>query len=235
MILLVISGSEERFDTLSKHVKPLGFDLVHYSHVQKALDNFKEINPRALIVSAQDFPRHWKVVVQFVRCERIKEVCPIYLFTGPGFTTEDKTKASFLGVNHHLEENFDDLNEIVNFLEMLSRNVLPDERRRHSRLVVEPWHRFNFLFVSPDKRKIVTGDLLTISIGGITFKPHDRELVKDIAQDTEVPECSLRIGSSIYSLDCKLVRISDTVSIQFISIPEQGKRTLVKYLRDISA
>jgi len=224
MIILVISGSDERFQIISSHIKPMGFEVVHYSYVQKALDNLAEINPRAIIVNAQDFPRHWKVVVQFVRSEKSKEACPIYLFTGPDFPTEEKSKASFLGVNRQLDENIENWNEIEDFFERLSRNILPGERRKYSRLVVEPWHRFNFMFVNPNEKKVVTGDLLTISV-----------LTRNIAPNTEVAECSMRIGGSVYSPVCRIVNISDTVSIEFISFPENGKRKLVKYLKGFSA
>jgi hypothetical protein len=235
MILLVLSGSNEKFRTIAGHVQPLGFDLVHYCHVQKAMDNLEEINPKAIIVSAQDFPRHWKAFVQFVRSGRVKEICPIFLLTGHNFTTDDKTQASFLGVNRQLSESLADWEELESFLNMLSKHIHPDERRRHTRLVVEPWHRFNFMFVSPVERKIITGDIKTISIAGLAFKPHNPELLKGIAQGAEISECSFRVGGDIYSLACKIARIDKNVSIHYVSLPEKGKRTLAKYLRDISA
>ena len=67
MKLLLVLSSDETYNHISHFVKPLGFELIRYNHILKAMDNIDEIEPAAIIISARDFPRHWKIMVQFVR------------------------------------------------------------------------------------------------------------------------------------------------------------------------
>ena len=213
----------------------MGFELIHYSHVLKALDNIDEIKPDAIIVSAKDFPRHWKVLVQFVRSIFAKENCPIILLTGHIFPEEEKSKASYLGVSCQINESLGDREEFDRLQNVLSRHKQTDERRMFFRLVVAPWHRFGFIFVNPADRVCVPGDLITISTGGISFKPAESCLVNNLSVDMELDECSLRVGSEIYSVICRIVRLGKTISMQFFSLPDEGKEVLNTYLNDISA
>jgi hypothetical protein len=75
------------------YVKPLGFELIRYHHVLKAMDNIDETDPSGIIISARDFPRHWKTMVQFVRSERPKDACPIIILKGENFPLEETSKA----------------------------------------------------------------------------------------------------------------------------------------------
>jgi len=235
MRLLTVLGSDEKSLAISKQTEPLGYEIIHYCHVLKAMDNIDEIHPHAIIVSAQDFPRHWKILVRFVRTVMTKESCPIILLKGDNFPEEEKSKASFLGVNLQLNETLNDQDEIDQMLNLLSRHRQSEERRMYNRLTVEPWHRFGFMFVRPSDKLIIHGDLVTISMGGLSFKPADASLMNDIDAGIELEECSLRIGGDIYSISCHILRISSIVSLQFSSIPEQGKEVLSKYLQDFSS
>jgi hypothetical protein len=67
MKLLLVLGSDETGNLISSYVEPLGFNLIRYRHVIKAMDNVDEIDPTGIIISARDFPRHWKVLVQIGR------------------------------------------------------------------------------------------------------------------------------------------------------------------------
>jgi hypothetical protein len=74
-------------------------EIIHYSQALKAMDNIEEIDPGAIIISARDFPRHWKAIVQFARQDRSRKTCPIIVLHGDSFTGEDADKAYIIGVN----------------------------------------------------------------------------------------------------------------------------------------
>ena len=227
MKLLAVFGYDDRLPEIIRQMEPLGFEFVCYTSVLKALDNIDEINPQAVIVSAQDFPRHWKILVQFVRDTRSKDECPIILLKGQKFSIEESAKASFLGVTC-LGNDGDALAELEPLLNNLSQ-------QKKQLLSIMPWHRFGFLFARPFDKLIIPGELTIISTKGISFKPAAADLLKDIEPGTEITECSLRLGDGIYSPVCRIVNIGTIVSMEFVSFPDSGNQALKQYLGALSA
>ena len=235
MKLLLVLGSDDNYAAISRQIKSLGFEPVRYRHVVKAMDNIDEINPGAIIVSARDFPRHWKILVQFVRAGLTKEKCPIILLKGPSFSAEENSKASFLGISCLVNDTLDNPAEVEDMANVLGRHIKVNERRLNRRFTVEPWHRFGFMFARPRDKFIIPCELLTVSTGGISFKPAGVDLLKDMSPGTEIAECSLRLGSDIFSPVCRVVRSDKTVSMEFVSFPDNGKQILQQYLEGFSS
>jgi DNA-binding response OmpR family regulator len=233
MKLLLILTSDEVYNIIAHYVKPLGFEIIRYRHVLKAMDNIDEIDPTAIAISARDFPRHWKILVRFVREERTKEECPIVVFKGKQFSAEEGAQALFLGASGLVDEALETPAELNRLQNILSRYAPVSERRKHDRLYVEDWHRLGFLFVNPVTRTIITGDLKTISLGGISFLPEFSSRIQELFADTRLDECSLRVGEAMLSPVCRLVRNNRMLSIEFVSFPGQEQETLAKYLTDL--
>ena len=233
MKLLLVLSSDETYDHISHFVKPLGFELIRYTHVLKAMDNIDEIEPSAIIISARDFPRHWKTMVQFVRNERSKEVCPIIILKGSNFPQEETHKASFLGVSGIVTEAMENRAEIDRLQGILSRYLPVDEKRRSRRFNAEPWQRFGLAFIRPQDNILVTGELKTISTGGLSLLPDNSSLMKDMFLDMQLEECSLRAGDFILTPVCRIARTGRTVSMQFISFPEGEMEILKTYLESL--
>ncbi|MDR1351677.1 MAG: hypothetical protein LBK05_00220 [Treponema sp.] len=100
MKVMVICVSPESFGRIAKTSRlPAPVELIRYSQVLKAMDNIEEVDPSAIIISACDFPRHWKTIVQYVRQDRSRNRCPIIVLHGDNFSAEDAAKAYFIGVN----------------------------------------------------------------------------------------------------------------------------------------
>jgi hypothetical protein len=233
MKLLLILGSDDSYDIIAQYVRPLGFELIRYRHVLKAMDNVDEINPTAIVISARDFPRHWKVLIQFIRSERSRESCPIIVLKGNSFPIEECSKAFFLGASGLIDESLHNLSELDRLQKILGRYVPINERRKYNRLYVEDWQRFDFLFVNPANRFIISGALKTISAGGISFLPIFPSLLQDTPLDTELTECSLRSGDIILAPVCRMVRSGRMISLEFVSFPESEKQTLEQYLEEL--
>ena len=230
MKLLLVLGSDDTFNLISLFVKPLGFEIVRYNHVLKAMDNIDEIAPHAIVISARDFPRHWKTMVQFVRNERSKEVCPIIILKGENFPVEEASKASFLGVSGIVLEALDNPAEIDRLQGVLSRYMPVDEKRRNRRFPALPWQNFGFMFNRPGDNILVTGEVKNISSGGLSFLPSNPPFMKDISLNMQLSDCSLRAGNSIFSPGCRLARTGRIVSIEFISFPDGEQEALSKYI-----
>ncbi|MCL2382114.1 MAG: PilZ domain-containing protein [Treponema sp.] len=233
MKLLLILGDDETQERVASHVRPLGFELIRYTHVLKAMDNIDEIDPRAIIISARDFPRHWKIITRFVRDERDKDACPIIILRGKDFPVEDASKASFLGVNGIIAETLEDSAEINRLQEILGRCIPAGEKRKFRRFYTEPWQRFGFVFIHPGSYALITGAVKNISPGGLSFLPDRPPLLNDIAPDTELKDCSLRAGDSILSPVCRINKMGRIVSLEFFSFPEGEREALNKHLQSL--
>jgi hypothetical protein len=233
MKLLLVLDSDETYDLLSLYVKPLGVDLIRYRQPLKAMDNIDEVDPAAIILSGQDFPRHWKILVQFVRSERSKESCPIILLRGSPFSLEETSKAFSLGVNGIVEEAMDTATAIDQLQSILGRYMSVEEKRRSRRYHAEGWNRFGFLVSNPADGVIITGKVKTVSDLGLSFYPDHLSLLHNIALNQELPGCSLRAGDVILSPVCRLVRRGRIVSFEFISFPGNEQALLVRYLESL--
>jgi hypothetical protein len=233
MKLLAILGSDESYAGVSQYVKPLGFELIRYRHVLKAMDNVDEVDPAAIIISARDFPRHWKILVQFVRSQRSKEECPIIILKGENFSLEESSRAFFLGVSGIVTEDMGNSEEIDRLQGILSRYISVDEKRKNRRFHIEPGSQCEFLMMDPVNQAIVPGEVKTISSTGLSFSPANSSMAKDIVLDMELPETSLRLGSAILSPACRLVRTGRIISLEFVSFPEDEQNILEKCLEEL--
>ena len=230
MKLLLVLGSDDDCSIISNSIRPLGFEIIRYRHVLKAMDNIDEINPEAIVISARDFPRHWKILVQFVRSERPREICPIVILKGKNFSTEETSKAFFLGVSGVVNDELEKPEELDRLQNILSRYVPVQEKRKHHRFFVEPWNRIGFLFASVSDKSIITGEVKTISAGGLSFIPDESQQFEKIAANTELRYCSLRAGDAILAPVCRVVRSGRILSLEFISFPKEQRRLLNQYL-----
>ena len=65
MKALLISDNENITSPLDSFLKQNGYDTIIYTWLLKALDNVEEIKPDLIILSAEEYPRHWKTLIQF--------------------------------------------------------------------------------------------------------------------------------------------------------------------------
>jgi hypothetical protein len=232
MKLLLAIGSDDTSDLISLYIRPLGFEMIRYRHIVKAMDNVDEVDPAGVIISANDFPRHWKAMVQFIRVERPKEICPIILLAGKNFPLEATTQAFYIGVSGIVDENLStpDLDRLQT---IISRYIPVDERRRARRFYTGEWTRFGLLISNPADKTIIPGEVKNISATGLSFFPAHSTLMKDIKLHTTLPYCSLRVGHLILSPSCRLARAGRIMSLEFISFPADEQDILETYLEEL--
>jgi len=230
MKLLLVLGSDDNYDVIFQNVAPLGFELIRYRHVLKAMDNIDEIDPSAIIISARDFPRHWKILVQFIRSERSKEACPIIILKGTNFNTEETSKALFLGVNGILDDTLETQDDIKRLHEIFGRSVPAHEEQKNRCFFVEPWHRVGLLIADFSGKSIVIADVKTISADGLSFYPTRPLPPQAVTLNRELPLCSLRAGDAILSPVCRISGVDKTISLEFVSFPGDERRVFDEYL-----
>jgi DNA-binding response OmpR family regulator len=230
MKLLLILGSDESAELIFRCVRPLGFEVIRYHHVLKAMDNVDEIDPAAIIISARDFPRHWKILVQFVRSQRPKESCPIIILKGDNFPLEESSQAFFLGVSGIVAEALNRPEEADRLQAILSRHIPLEEKWKTRLHQVEPEKRFGLCIVNPVDETLICGSVEDVSATGLLFLPVNPALLRNLSLHVELPECSLRAGDAILSPVCRLAGGDPLVSLDFVSFPRDELAVLEKYL-----
>lgn len=98
MKALVISDRPEIIDYVTPLLKEKGFDIIHYRWIIKALDNIEEIQPDVIVLSAGEYPRHWKTLSGFVQSGIGGNDVKMYLYETTPLSDEDQKKAEGLGV-----------------------------------------------------------------------------------------------------------------------------------------
>lgn len=230
MKILLVIGTDDSYAALAANIRTLGFEMIRYRHALKAMDNIDEVDPDAVLISAEDFPRHWKTLVQFIRSERSKEKTPIVLLKGPNFPFEEAAKASFIGVSGIVSEYLEDKEELDRLRGIISRYIPLEEGRTAKRIRPAEWDNFSFVFAHPERKIMVTGTIETISSSGLSFLPEHPIYTEDIPLNTALPECSLRVGDCILAPSCILVRTGHIISLNFESFPPTEKAILDAYI-----
>ncbi len=231
MKALLVVGSDKAFQLVSFYVRPLGFEIIRYRQPIKAMDNLDEVDPDAVIVSAEDFPRHWKTIVQFVRSERSKDRTVVILVKGPNFPYDEAAKAAHIGVNGIVTENLDDLEELERFQQILGRYKEISDSRETLRLRPEDWDRLEFLFTNPSSGAIVTGKIESFSKTGLSFRPDRPVLIEGINRGDILEDCSLRVGDAILSPQCTVMRTDRVLELSFGSFAEGDSHRMEEYIR----
>ncbi|MBT3273812.1 MAG: PilZ domain-containing protein [Spirochaetales bacterium] len=221
MKILLVAEKDSTRESLLHHLRPRGFDLIHYRHPIKAMDNIDEIEPEVVFFSAEDFPRHWKPFIKLFRETLSKERSTFVLLKGDIFSFEEAAKAKHLEVSGIIRENLADRKEYSRLEELLSRYSSLKEVRSELRYIPVDYDNIEFILTHPQSRGIVTGTLFDLSATGAAFNPDNPELTESIPIGTTIQHCSLKINETYLTFASKIVRNSDTIGLKFVALEDQ--------------
>lgn len=231
MKVLIVSQSEGIKNLLSYHLKPVGFDVVHYNDPVKAIDNLEELDPEMILYHTGDFPRHWKPLLKLLRQKKAKEETVFILLKGADFPFEEAAKASHLGINGIIDANLQEKQQVLQLEELFRRYRSIKDQRRFHRLVPNALDKLQLLFTHPYTLAIITGSLSEVSIKGASFKPSDPLATQDLKRGQEIPVCTLRVGEHIISILCQVTRNNGEMGLQFRSFETGGHHKLFQYIQ----
>ena len=225
MKLLLVIDSREVSKRIADYVKTLGAEIVCYQHIIKAMDNIDEVSPDGIVVSASDFPRHWKVLVSFVRSERPAETCAIALLYGPFFPEKERKKALHLNVSCLINEAYLD-KRALNRLSAAFRPYISAEKWI-DHLAVRPENSLAMIVTHPLTGALVPGKAVQISPDGTVFIPEKPQITKNLTVGTELPGCSIRAGGALLSPVCRVARNGDgVILLEFTALSLREKNIL---------
>ena len=98
MKAIIICDDEEVIGKVDAALASLSYDTIIYRWLLKALDNIEEIRPDIVVVSASDYPRHWKTLTQYIKSGIGGKIPDVVLYVPASFSEAEKKKARKLGV-----------------------------------------------------------------------------------------------------------------------------------------
>jgi hypothetical protein len=227
---LLVIESDRIADIARFYLKPLGFEAIRYRNPVKAIDNLEELAPDAVIMSARDFPRHWKILAQVIRAERDKGDCVIVLLKGDSFPLEEAAKVAELGINGVVFDDLGDRREQGRFQELLKRYIVVDEDREADRMAPSTWDQLDFMFAHPLSLSPITGKLEAISSTGLSFVPDLPSLTSDLLAGELIEDCSMRIGPDIVDLSCRVVHADRVLGLEYERLSDDSRSKLAVYI-----
>lgn len=223
MKLICINQDEQAAGELFRYFTPSGYSVIHYTNPLKAMDNFKEIRPEIVVFNATDYPRHWKLAVQFLRQLFSKETALFILLVDQNFPDEDLHKGHILGVNgivraqNLCSASLKDIESLI-----LHYKPSPDVRKNHHLLPLGD-QPMDFMFMNPANLQLVTARVLEISETGAVVKPTEQMKTTGLEEGMTIKSCSLKTGEIIMNQTVKIVKINGIIELVFLDDSEKWK------------
>lgn len=125
MKILIISDDKSFTETLNSFFIQHNHSTIIYKWLIKAMDNLEEIAPQIIIISADEYPRHWKALVQFMESGIAGTDYSVYLYKKEPFSKDDSDKIKTLKINGIFSE-YDDSNLKAVFNSLIQDNSHSD-------------------------------------------------------------------------------------------------------------
>ena len=123
MKAVIIAESQNIIDEFSQYYKSNGFDVIVYRWLMKAMDNIEEIDPDLIFINAEEYPRHWKILCQYVA--GINKFPKIVLYSSRNFKDEENEKAKLLNIDSVINSS-EDLQEVCTLEELCPTTNEPE-------------------------------------------------------------------------------------------------------------
>jgi hypothetical protein len=230
MKILLVSERDELNGYIRRNFMPRGAEIIQYFSPIKAMDNLDEVSPDLILFSAQDFPRHWKPFIAFLRDFRDREQCIFVLLIGSEFDHEEADKAQALQVNGVVHEHLRDKQELARLKDLVNRYRDIGDARTEKRIVPTHVDQLGFIFTHPERLELLFGRVEDVSAAGVSFVPTDRQKSMDLLRGTLVPTCSLRVGDQVLSFSSRIVRNDRTISFEFSTLPDAEREAIREYV-----
>ena len=102
MKALIINEDNFVTEELNSILKEKNIEIINYSWLLKAMDNIEEIQPDIVITNASEYPRHWKILAQFIKSGIVGKKILFFLYTPYSLCDIELKKAEALDVDYIL-------------------------------------------------------------------------------------------------------------------------------------
>lgn len=221
MKAIIISDESSTISKLDYALVSAGFDTIIYRWLLKALDNIEEIRPNLVIVSASEYPRHWKTLTQFIASGIGGDKTKVFLLSLNPMNEEEIDKAKALGISGFIYGTDDeDLQEFkTKLFELFPSPNLPANKTTVVEHTEEDYeddiptvsgiqenHKLSFkqesvclVFMNPKNGKLVTGSVISYENKTVHFKPDYPNKIESLTSGDIINYLTLEIDNAACS------------------------------------
>jgi len=248
MKALVVADNELAVSNISTVLKAAGYDVIIYKWLLKALDNVEEIGPHLVVISTEEYPRHWKTMTQFCQTNFSDYTPQVILFTGKDWNAEEEKKANALGVRGTFDsvdvEGLDNLREILKTkIDIYSGNLTVEKdaftgiveeepvveetasieeaiTEDDLKIIEEPvYTTCSLIFTNPFTGAIVNGYARNFDGNTLEYVFDSKDCIKDLNEGTEIPFVTMKVESDIKSVKARVLSFDDSQIVLEIKQP----------------
>jgi len=160
MKALIISDDETFIGCIDSFFQKNNMDTIIYKWFLKALDNLQEIRPDIIIINTIDYPRHWKILLQYIKSGICGNDISVFLYNPNIMSEDEKAEIRALGVKGLIKELND---ESLNF-------------------IIESLHKTSAIFTNPKTSAFIIGTVLSNQNSNICFEPDFCQEIIDLQE-----------------------------------------------------
>lgn len=202
MIALLVSAEADLGRQIGQRLRGYGVSVVQYADPLKALDNLAETRPRILVCSWQDFPRHWKPLLQQARQELGSSL--VFLLCGrTPLDVEEADKALVLGVQGLIPfQSPEDLAQGLR--DLYSRWGAFETEAQPVYLWDEGQPKLGALFRHPRRHNLTPAWILRLKADGAVLRLYRRSDALDLDGDLTIKSLSLDTGRGLLATSARI-------------------------------
>ena len=192
MKALIIADDETIISRISKVLDQCGYDCIVYRWLLKALDNVEEIAPHLVVISARDYPRHWKTFVQYISGLESTKATKVILYIDNEFSQDEKKKAQALGINGIFPSECTD-SDFISIIERVQNITCKQNNKKKTD------DECLFIFTNNKNGAYVIGSVLSFENNTLQFKADSLKEIEGLKCGDSVSPCTLKCSNHISS------------------------------------
>ena len=211
MKILIISDDSLFINTVDSYFQKKGHSSIIYKWLIKAMDNLEEIKPDVIIVSADEYPRHWKSLVQFMESGIAGNKYKIFLYKKNPFSEQDASKIDKLNIskifskldNETINQTFDHL---FPTRQVPQTKVISKSKQLDNSLIITNPGTHNFIYGTYN---FIEKNIISFTANDINYSPKINE---------SIAKLSYKLNNQLITTSGKVVKISKGNNAQKIFI-----------------
>ena len=221
MKALIISDDDKVIEKINSTLTDAGYETIVYKWLLKALDNVEEIQPDTVIISACDYPRHWKTFTQFIKGGIVKKIPQVILFTPADFPANEQQKARTLGIkgifSSYNESGLELLRSILAAegpAQIVVKEAIQSEKNPSP--ISSSVKNFGLVFTHPSTSAFITGKIISLMDDIVEFIPDISSLTEGICVEDIISEVSFRKKDEFIYCHGKIAKIGTSLLIKLV-------------------
>jgi hypothetical protein len=218
MKAIVISDDNDVIEKVGTILTAHRYDPIVYRWLLKALDNVEEIRPDVVIISACDYPRHWKTFSQFVKSGISGEEPQIILYTPQSFPQTELEKAKTLGIKGTFSSvDEGGLEHFTSILNSASKQFLASgqkENKSQPAFGLSQIKSYGLIFTHPETEAFITGTVLACTDDTIEFSPDIPLLSEGLSGGDHIGEVSFKNNNTYSYCSADIIRTGKTLFLK---------------------